>query len=139
MIITTEPLLSPKGDVWETSTEIPYCYSIITWIWVVLLIGSKFASTNQNHSKKLETCSWKALLTKVLINTFLMWNLTGSLYHHFVFYSKWNWQNGEFWKVLVKLSMIFFSYMYAAKLFIKLSTLIIFFKAAFFNQNRSGK
>ena len=63
----TQPLVSPKCDVWETSTEIPYCYSVRTWIWVLLLIGSKFASTNQKHSKNSRhapgrLCSWKYLL-----------------------------------------------------------------------------
>ena len=91
---------------------------------------------NQSETfEKLETCTWKTLLMKVFINKFLMWNWTGSLYHHF--YSKWNSENGECWKFLAKLVMIFYSY--AAKLFIKLSTLIIFIKVAFFNQHRSGK
>ena len=63
----TQPLVSPKCDVWETSTEIPYSYSVRTWIWVLLLIGSKFASTNQKHSKNSRhapgrLCSWKYLL-----------------------------------------------------------------------------
>ena len=63
----TQPLVSPKCDVWETSTEIPYCYSVRTWIWVLLLIGSKFASTNQKLSKNSRhapgrLCSWKYLL-----------------------------------------------------------------------------
>ena len=63
----TQPLVSPKCDVWETSTEIPYCYSVRTWIWVLLLIGSKSASTNQKHSKNSRhapgrLCSWKYLL-----------------------------------------------------------------------------
>ena len=63
----TQPLVSPKCDVWETSTEILYCYSVRTWIWVLLLIGSKFASTNQKHSKNSRhapgrLCSWKYLL-----------------------------------------------------------------------------
>ena len=93
---------------------------------------------NQSETlEKLETCTWKILLMKVFINKFLMWNWTGSLYHHFDIYLKWNSENGECWKVFVKLPMIFYSN--AAKLFIKLSTLIIFIKAAFFNQHRSGK
>ena len=63
----TQPLVSPKCDVWETSTEILYCYSVRTWIRVLLLIGSKFASTNQKHSKNSRhapgrLCSWKYLL-----------------------------------------------------------------------------
>ena len=31
--------ISPGNDVWETSTEMPYCRRITTQIWVGLLIG----------------------------------------------------------------------------------------------------
>ena len=41
------PLVSPRNDVWETSTEIPYWWCVITLILVVLLICR--ASTNQKH------------------------------------------------------------------------------------------
>ena len=33
------PLVSLPNHVWETSTEIPYWWHVITQIWVVLLIG----------------------------------------------------------------------------------------------------
>ena len=130
----TQPLVSPKCDVWETSTEILYCYSVRTWIWVLLLIGSKFASTNQKHLKNSRhapgrLCSWKYLLISFWCEI--------EQAHSTIFYSNWNSENGECWKFLAKLAMIFYSY--AAKLFIKLSTLIIFIKVAFFNQHRSGK
>ena len=44
----TLPLVSPRNDVWRTSTKIPHRWGV-TKIWVVLLIGWKFASTNQKH------------------------------------------------------------------------------------------
>ena len=39
-------MVFPHNDIWEKSTEIPYWWHIITQIWVVLLIGWKFASSN---------------------------------------------------------------------------------------------
>ena len=43
------PMVYPWNDVWETSAEIPYWWRVTTQIWVVLLIGWKFASSNQKH------------------------------------------------------------------------------------------
>ena len=43
----TSPLVFPRNDVWETSAEIPYWWRVTTQIWVVLLIGWKFASANR--------------------------------------------------------------------------------------------
>ena len=45
----TRPLVSLWNDVWETSAEISYWWCVNTQIWAVLLIGWKFASTNQKH------------------------------------------------------------------------------------------
>ena len=39
----------PRNDVWETNAEIPFWWRDSTKIWVVLLIGWKFSSTNQKH------------------------------------------------------------------------------------------
>ena len=44
------PLVFPRNDVWETSAEIPYWWRVTSQIWVVLLIGWKFALTNQKIS-----------------------------------------------------------------------------------------
>ena len=35
-----------QNDIWETTVEIPYWWHVTTQIWVVLLIGWKFASTH---------------------------------------------------------------------------------------------
>ena len=43
------PLVSPQNDIWGMGIEIPYWWRITTYIWVVLLIGWKFASTNHKH------------------------------------------------------------------------------------------
>ena len=42
-------MVYPWNDVWETSAETPYWWRVTTQIWVVLLIGWKFASSNQKH------------------------------------------------------------------------------------------
>ena len=50
--LATLPLVSPANDVWETSAENPYWWSVTTRIWVVLLNGwIKFPTrtTNQKH------------------------------------------------------------------------------------------
>ena len=39
----------PRNDVWKRRAEIPYWWCITSQIWVGLLIGWKFASTNQKH------------------------------------------------------------------------------------------
>ena len=36
--LTTPPLVSPRNDIWETSSEIPYWWRVATQIWVVPLI-----------------------------------------------------------------------------------------------------
>ena len=33
----TSPLVSPRNDVWETSTEIPYWWRVTTQIWVEII------------------------------------------------------------------------------------------------------
>ena len=45
----TPTLVSLWNDVGETSAEIPYWRCVTTQIWVVLLIGWKFAPTNRKH------------------------------------------------------------------------------------------
>ena len=46
----TPPTVSQRNDIWETSSgEIPYWWRVTSPIWVVLLIGWKFASTNHKH------------------------------------------------------------------------------------------
>ena len=47
------PLVPPRNDYWETSTEILDWWRVITQIWAVLLIGWKFASSNQKHNPDL--------------------------------------------------------------------------------------
>ena len=44
------PLVSLQKDVWEMDAEIPHWWHVTTQIWVVLLIGWKFASTNQSEA-----------------------------------------------------------------------------------------
>jgi len=51
----TQPLVSPRNDVWETRTEIPSWLRITAQIWVVLLIGCKFALSNQKHHPHLDS------------------------------------------------------------------------------------
>ena len=41
------PLISPRNDVGETSTEIPYWWRVTIEVWVVLLIGGSKFSANQ--------------------------------------------------------------------------------------------
>ena len=46
----TPPTVAQRNDVWETNSgEIPYWWRVTSPIWVVLLIGWKFASTNHKH------------------------------------------------------------------------------------------
>ena len=56
--LTTPRLVSPRNDVWQTSTEIPYWWRVSTQIWVVLLIGWEFASSNQKHYRDLGSFYW---------------------------------------------------------------------------------
>ena len=49
----TAPLVSPRNEVWETSTKIPYWWRVTAQIWIALLIGWKFASSNQKHQPDL--------------------------------------------------------------------------------------
>ena len=53
---TTPPLVSPRSDVLGRTATIPYLWSVITQIWVVLLIGWGILSdtTNQKHYPDLE-------------------------------------------------------------------------------------
>ena len=51
----TPPLVSPRNDVWETNAEIPYWWRVTTQIWVVILIGLKFAFTNQKYYQDLDS------------------------------------------------------------------------------------
>ena len=55
---TTLPLVFPPKDVWE---EILYWWRDTTQIWVVLLIGWKFASTNQQHYPDLGSVTSQVL------------------------------------------------------------------------------
>ena len=43
------PTIFLRNNFCGTSSEIPYWWRITTQIWVVLLIGWKFASTNEKH------------------------------------------------------------------------------------------
>ena len=43
------PIVYSWNDVWEMSTKIPYWWHVTSQIWLVLLIGWKFASSNQKH------------------------------------------------------------------------------------------
>ena len=46
----TPSTVSQRNDVWETSSgEIPYWWCVTSPIWMALLIGWKFASTNHKH------------------------------------------------------------------------------------------
>ena len=53
----TSPLVSLKNEIWGTNIEIPHWRCITIHIWVVLLIGWKFASSNQNHYPDLGSSS----------------------------------------------------------------------------------
>ena len=64
--LATLPLVFPPNDVWETSAEIPYWWRVTTQIWVVLLIGCFFFSTNQKHYLDLGgdgSSVWTALVS----------------------------------------------------------------------------
>ena len=50
-------LVSQQNDIWETSREIPYWWCVTTQIWEVILIGWKFASSNQKHNQDLGSVS----------------------------------------------------------------------------------
>ena len=52
----TPPTVSQRNGVWETSSgEIPYWWRVTSPIWVVLLTGWKFASTNHKHHLDLNS------------------------------------------------------------------------------------
>ena len=44
-----QPIVYSWNDVWEMNTKIPYWWHVTSQIWLVLLIGWKFASSNQKH------------------------------------------------------------------------------------------
>ena len=77
------PLVSLQKDVWETDAEIPHWWHVTTQIWVVLLIGWKFASTNQSEAL-LRSGQWRIISIKFL-QSFLR--------HHFE-EPEVTWQNG---------------------------------------------
>ena len=44
------PLVFPWNEVWETNAEIPYWWRVTTQVWIVLVIGWRFALlTNQKN------------------------------------------------------------------------------------------
>ena len=43
------PTIFLRNNMWGASSEIPFWWRITTQIWVVFLIGWKFASTNEKH------------------------------------------------------------------------------------------
>ena len=77
------PLVSLQKDVWETDAEIPHWRHVNTQIGVVLLIGWKFASTNQSEAL-LRSGQWCIISIKFL-QSFLR--------HHFE-EPEVTWQNG---------------------------------------------
>jgi len=61
--------VSPQNDVWETTAEIPYWWWVTIQVWVVLLIGWKFASSNQKHYSDLgsdTSISMDAVISQML-------------------------------------------------------------------------
>ena len=77
------PLVSLEKDIWGRSAEIPHWWHVTTQIWVVLLIGWKFASTNQSEAL-LRSGQWRIISIKFL-QSFLR--------HHFEEPAV-TWQNG---------------------------------------------
>ena len=73
----TPPLVSPRNDVWETSTEIPYWWPITTLIWVVLLIGwRKFPSLHDQSEALTRSGKW-SVISMELLCSFLRHNFAG--------------------------------------------------------------
>ena len=58
----TPPLVSPRNNVWETSTEIPYWWRVTTLVWVVLLIGWRKLPSPHDQSEVLtRSGKWNVL------------------------------------------------------------------------------
>ena len=63
----TIPLVSPRNDVYETSTEIPYWWRYTTQIWVVLLIGwSKFHRRHDRSEALARSWHWRVISMEFL-------------------------------------------------------------------------
>ena len=61
---TRSQLVSLWNDVWEMRTKIPYWWPFSTQIWVVGLIGSKFASTKKKSTTR--SGYWHVISTEFL-------------------------------------------------------------------------
>ena len=54
--------VSPRNDIWETSTEIPYWWRVTTLIWVVLLISwRKFPSLHDQSEVLTRSRKWNVI------------------------------------------------------------------------------
>ena len=67
-------LVSPQNDAWKMGAEIPYWRLITTQIWEELLIGWKFASSNQKHYPDLGS---DIVISMEFLCSFLRLNFTG--------------------------------------------------------------
>ena len=67
-------LVSPQNDIGKMGTEIPYWRLVTTQIWEELLIGWKFASSNQKHYPDLGS---EIVISMEFLRSFLRLHFTG--------------------------------------------------------------
>ena len=75
--LTTQPLVSPPNDVWETSTEILYWWRITIQIWVVLLTGWIKFPTWHDQSEALPRSGYWRVISMEFLRSFLRRHLAG--------------------------------------------------------------
>ena len=71
LLFATVPLVSPRNDVWETTSEIPYWWRVTTQIWVVLLIGRAAKQICLNQSEALSRSRMWHVMSEEFLKAFL--------------------------------------------------------------------
>ena len=126
------PTVSPRNDVWETSTWIPYWWRVTTQTWIVLLIGrSKFPSRHvqseavlgsvTRHQYGISVFFWRHVAGKPVVASwyvacFLKLSFTKTLLFHFrpvnrgILCPRNGWQSSSLaWSQVILISWAFYS------------------------------
>ena len=76
------PLVFPWNDVWETRAETPYWWHNTAHIWIVLLIGWKFASSNQKPLIKFQLQKYNRIWHYLTRKSLQVNNIIMRLFYH---------------------------------------------------------
>ena len=74
---TSDSLVSPRSDVWETSADIPYWWRATTQIRVVLLIGWRKFPKRHDQSEALPRSGWWHVISMEFLRSFLRRHFAG--------------------------------------------------------------